>query len=122
MNLGGIKVSSVEIERVLNRHAAVRETAAVAVPAADVSLPVEEGRSEVLGFDRLVVFVVPHSGAIDDEATLQTELQQLLRVQLNPLFKIAELVIVTELPRTASNKLLRRQLRSGIRRQPPAFG
>jgi acetyl-CoA synthetase len=98
MNLGGIKVSSVEIERVLNRHPAVRETAAIGAPGSDG------------GPDRLAIYVVP-AAPIEDQNGLRAELQDLLRNGLNPLFKIAELRIAGELPRTASNKVMRRRLR-----------
>ena len=99
MNLGGIKVSAVEIERVLDRHPLVRESAAVAVQDAGG------------GPEYLVAYLVPAQPA-PDARTLQRELQSLLREQLNPLFKLGEVVLVDALPRTASNKLMRRLLRS----------
>jgi acetyl-CoA synthetase len=97
MNLGGIKVSSVELESVLGGHEAVAECAAVAV------------QPEGVGADQLVVFVV-----LDEErdpADLRVELGRLLASRLNPLFKIHD-VVVDALPRTASNKLMRRELRA----------
>lgn len=98
MNLGGIKVSSAEIERVLNEHPAVRETAAV-------SMPLRES-----GPDQLVVFAVLADQSCAHDALVE-QLQQRLREHLNPLFKIARLQVESELPRTASNKVMRRQLR-----------
>lgn len=102
MNLGGIKVSSAEIERCLNRHPAVRETAAIAVP------PPGGGPSQ------LIVVVVPDNPAaldsLDDEQLLR-EMRALLKRELNPLFKIERLLLRPELPRTASNKVMRRVLR-----------
>ncbi len=98
MNLGGIKVSSVELESVLGGHDAVAECAAVAV------------QPEGGGADQLVVFVV-----LDEErdpADLRVELGRLLSRRLNPLFKIHDVVVVDTLPRTASNKLMRRELRA----------
>ena len=104
MNLGGIKVSSAEIERVLNTVPGVKETAAVAVPPA------------AGGPGRLVIYAVPYPGAAELPAgELRARLQRALREQLNPLFRIHEAVPVTALPRTASNKTLRRVLRAGYR-------
>jgi len=100
MNLGGIKVSAVEIECVLNRHPAVRECAAVA------------DRRGAGGPDRLVAHVV--AGLPDvDAGALRSELQSLINTQLNPLFRLAEVVLTGALPRTASNKVIRRALRGG---------
>ncbi|CAN5466298.1 AMP-binding protein [soil metagenome] len=98
MNLGGIKVSAVEIERVLDRHPLVRESAAVASEDPDG------------GPTRLVAYVVLHEPAPDPKAFLK-ELQTGLKEQLNPLFRLTEVVPIEALPRTASNKVMRRLLR-----------
>jgi acetyl-CoA synthetase len=98
MNLGGIKISAVEIERVLDRHPLVRDSAAVAVQ--------DPGG----GPERLVAYVVLADPA-PDLGPLLGELQALLRDQLNPLFKLAEVVPIEALPRTASHKVMRRLLR-----------
>ena len=103
MNLGGIKISAAEIEETLNRHALVRETAAVAVP------------TDGGGPDQLVVFVVPVGEQFNEDDLLR-ELNVLLREQLNPLFKISSIESRDSLPRTASNKIMRRELR---RKYPP---
>jgi acetyl-CoA synthetase len=100
MNLGGIKVSSVELERVMNRTPGVVETAAVAVS------PNEGGPSE------LQVHAVVETQVWGDPAALQRELQSRLRTELNPLFKIARVHLRESLPRTASNKVMRRLLRT----------
>ncbi|MBW3582536.1 MAG: AMP-binding protein [Euryarchaeota archaeon] len=99
MNLGGIKVSSLELERVMDHHEAVFASAAVAV------------RPEGGGSDRLVVFVVPAEEAEPDKDALKKELQAMVRKELNPLYKISDLEVVEGLPRTASNKIMRRKLR-----------
>ena len=100
MNLGGIKVSSVELETVMRRVEAVVDTAAIAVA------PREGGASQ------LVVYVVTEPGKWNSESELAAALQKQLRQHLNPLFKIAEVVVIDELPRTASNKVMRRVLRA----------
>jgi acetyl-CoA synthetase len=97
MNLGGIKVSSIELEEVIDKHPSVFESAAVAVPI----------RGE--GAESLVVYVVPtEPGSLDP---LPEELGRRVAEELNPLFKIHEVVVVDSLPRTASNKVMRRDLR-----------
>src|SRR5690606_25967764 len=98
MNLGGIKVSSLEIEQVAETHAGVREAAAVSVQ------PGGEGP------ERLVLFVVPAGRPEADR--LREELGRTVARRLNPLFAVHDLVLVDELPRTASQKLVRRALRA----------
>lgn len=99
MNLGGIKVSSLELERIINRVPGVRESAAVACSSSG-------------GPDQLVVFLVLHPNAeVMTESQWLTRVNQAIRDELNPLFKSSELRIAAELPRTASNKILRRTLR-----------
>lgn len=100
MNLGGIKVSSAEIEQVINRVDGVRETAAIAFS------PAEGGPGQ------LVIYAVLMSGLTISSTALHPKLQQAIAQQLNPLFKIRDVVIVPELPRTASNKVMRRTLRN----------
>ncbi len=99
MNLGGIKVSSVQIEELLTQAGGVREVAAIAVPPAGG------------GPSLLVVFVVMQSGTELAADQLQQEMQQIIRSQLNPLFKIHAVREIAQLPRTASNKVMRRKLR-----------
>ncbi len=97
MNLGGIKVSSVELEAVMNRHPAVVETAAIAVQPAGG------------GADQLVVYAVLRGGEAGD---LRADLQGRIKKELNPLFRIHDVVPIESLPRTASNKVMRRELRA----------
>jgi acetyl-CoA synthetase len=104
MNLGGIKVGALEIERAVDGHPAVRESAAVAV------------QSGGEGPERLVVFAVVAAAVSEakagaERARLRAELEARIAGELNPLFKLADLVVVEALPRTASNKLMRRELR-----------
>ncbi len=99
MNLGGIKISSAEIERTIGGVDGISEVAAVAVA------PTGGGPS------RLVVFAVPSQDVEPDLDTWKAEMQQALRSELNPLFRIADLVAIDELPRTASAKVMRRELR-----------
>ena len=138
MNLGGIKVSPLELERIVDGHPAVYESAAVAV------------QPEGEGAERLVVFVVQEGGdgptsfradaragsspisqadtspavptnshaGLDhdlDPNALKSELQDMVSSGLNPLFKIYRVIVVDELPHTASGKLVRRILRDRMK-------
>jgi acetyl-CoA synthetase len=108
MNLGGIKVSSVEIERVCNKVPGVLETAAIAVN------PPGGGPS------RLVVVATVHEEHREElnEERLRTVLQQSVKSLLNPLFHVSEVVIEDKLPRTASNKVMRRVIRDEYLSKP----
>ena len=103
MNVGGIKVSSIEIERACNRVTGVSETAAIAVSPADG------------GPSSLVVFAVLKDKNVAQEQNLSIQLRGLMQKSikdtLNPLFGISEVVLTDTLPRTASNKVMRRVLR-----------
>jgi acetyl-CoA synthetase len=99
MNLGGIKVSSAELEGAIEDIEGIAEVAAVAVPPNDG------------GPDRLVVFAVQDGNPIDVDV-LGAEMQQRIRSRLNPLFKVHDVVLVDALPRTASHKVMRRSLRA----------
>ncbi|ONM54731.1 putative acyl-activating enzyme 17 peroxisomal [Zea mays] len=101
MNLGGIKVSSIEIERICNRvHDAILETAAIGVP------PVGGGPEQLT----IAVVLKDQSSQIEDLNQLKLACNMALK-KLNPLFKVSSVVIVPSLPRTASNKVMRRVLR-----------
>ena len=99
MNLGGIKVSSAGIERVLNGVEDVLETAAIGVA--------REGG----GPSRLVVYAVLLCDRRDTIDELKSAMQEAIKQDLNPLFRIHDVVVVDALPRTASNKVMRRVLR-----------
>ena len=99
MNLGGIKVSATQIEEVLNSLNFIEECAAIAVSE-------KEG-----GPSKLVVFYVAKNQVIKNEQERIVQAQQLIKREINPLFKVADLVKIEVLPRTASNKVMRRKLR-----------
>ena len=101
MNLSGIKVSSAEIEEVLNGVDGIQETAAVAVS------PEDGGPSQLVIY---VVLVASESGK-PTQQEIHGALQTALSGHLNPLFRIYEVILVDALPRTASNKVMRRLLR-----------
>ncbi len=99
MNLGGIKVSAAEIERVVAQVPGIGEVAAIAVPPS-------EG-----GPDQLVLYLVLQEGVPEAPAYWLQQTNEAIRQRLSPLFQVREVVVVTELPRTASNKVMRRLLR-----------
>lgn len=103
MNLGGIKTSSAAIERALLSSPYIHETAAIAVP------PPEGGAA------MLVIYAVLKGDVGCDG--LKDSLQQTIRQELNPLFKIYDVVPIDNLPRTASNKVMRRTLRDAYTRE-----
>jgi len=107
MNLGGIKVSSLQIEEIVGSVEGVRETAAIAVaPPAG-------------GPNMLVVYAVPTGRLELNAADLLSSMQRAIRTKLNPLFKVHEVVITESLPRTASNKVMRRVLRAEYEERMP---
>jgi acetyl-CoA synthetase len=143
MNLGGIKTSSAELERVLNQVPGVRETAAVAwsesggpdelhvfyVPSGTTADEATNSREpEALAdsrVDEITVesafsasasgsrFVSPGSGG-EGSASLIAAMNARLKSDLNPLFKVRAIHAVDHLPRTASNKVMRRLLRDRL--------
>ncbi len=106
MNLGGIKVSSAEIERALEDIEGVSELAAIAVS------PPEGGPSQ------LVIYAVAQSG-FDGDDEWAGAMQLAIRTKLNPLFKIRDVVSIEALPRTASAKVMRRTLRDDYADRQP---
>ncbi len=100
MNLGGIKVSSLQIEEIVGGVEGLRETAAVAVSPPDG------------GPSMLVLYAVPAEKTEWNAADLRSAMQRIIDTELNPLFKVHDVVIIESLPRTASNKVLRRHLRA----------
>ncbi|NND03855.1 MAG: AMP-binding protein, partial [Acidimicrobiia bacterium] len=105
MNLGGIKVSSAELERAVGGIAAVAEVAAIAVPPPGG------------GPERLVIYAVPEPGLAVDREELKSAMQREVRAHLNPLFKVHDVVLAELLPRTASQKVMRRTLRADYRQR-----
>ena len=99
MNLGGIKVSSAEIEQVVQNMPGIFETAAIAV-------------SPDGGPSQLVIYAVPCGDDALSKEQLLAAMQSAIKRDLNPLFKIHELILIGSLPRTASNKVMRRELRA----------
>jgi acetyl-CoA synthetase len=101
MNLGGIKVSSLQIEEVINQLEFVKECAAVAVS------PPEGGPAQ------LVVYLVSIPSSYSSDERL-SKVRKVIREKLNPLFKVDQVIDIDILPRTASGKVMRRSLRDEL--------
>lgn len=97
MKLGGIKISAAEIERTLTGLSHITEVAAIAIPP------------KVQGPSLLVIYAATQSHL--DKQNIMKEMQNKINTHLNPLFKIYDVVFLPDLPKTASNKIMRRVLR-----------
>lgn len=96
INTGGVLVASREIEDVLFSHPGVGEAAVV-------------GTDDEKWIEAVTAYVVPAADA--DTETLPEQLVAHVRHQLAP-FKVPKTVrVVSELPRNASGKILKRELR-----------
>ena len=99
---GGFKISPADVEGLIERHPKVREVAAVGAP------------DDRLG-ERVCVFVVPVPG---EQVTLD-ELVAFMKEHEVATFKLPErLEVVEALPRSAIGKILKRDLRARLEREP----
>ncbi len=94
MNVAGRKVGPAEVEDALTRHPSVSEAAVIGVP-------------DALTGEAIVAFVVPNAGFEADPAALCGHVAR----ALGPAFRPREVVVVTELPKTQSGKVVRRLMR-----------
>ncbi|KAJ4841604.1 hypothetical protein Tsubulata_039483 [Turnera subulata] len=104
LNADHYETSSLEIERVCN-HAdeSILESVAVSVAPQDG------------GPQLLVIFVVLKQGFSSKPEELKKKFSMAIQRNLNPLFKVNFVKIVPEIPRTSTNKLLRRVLRDQMK-------
>ncbi|MEU4703994.1 class I adenylate-forming enzyme family protein [Nonomuraea dietziae] len=96
--VGGQNVHPAEIEDVLARHPLVLEAAVCSTRAQD-------------GTSKLLAFLIA-KGDESDHATIRGELADAAKKQLTWYKVPSEIVFVTELPRTSTGKLSRRDLRA----------
>lgn len=101
INLGGIKVSSIQIESVLNTLEFIKESVAIAIT------PTDGGPS------KLIAYYVENPSKIRVEERFKLA-KNSIKKQLNPLFKLTDLVKIASLPRTASGKVIRKKLRDNF--------
>jgi acetyl-CoA synthetase len=94
MNVAGRKVGPAEVEEAILRHAGVAESAVIGVP------------DELKG-EAIVGYAVAKRGVELDAAAIAATVVEFL----GPTFRPREIVIVAELPKTQSGKIVRRLLR-----------
>ncbi len=103
LKAGGIWVSPAEVEERLLQHPTVAEAAVVGLPDSDE-------------LDKPVAFVVPTSGSAVDEQELQAWCRQGLAAFKRP----RAVIVVPELPKTATGKIQRFRLRELAGASPTA--
>lgn len=111
MNLGAIKVSSAEIERALVGIPNILETAAIAIT------PKGGGPSQLIIYAVVLPPLKEKTKETNALHELKMTMQAAINQFLNPLFKIHDVVLIEALPRTASNKVMRRVLRDRYQKQ-----
>jgi len=101
MNVSGHRLSTTEIESALVSHPKVAEAAVV-------------GATDETTGQAVVAFVILRSGAMADgaeESAVITELRNHVGKEIGPIAKPRQVMIVPELPKTRSGKIMRRLLR-----------
>jgi acetyl-CoA synthetase len=101
MNVAGRKVGPVEVEEAIMQHPGIAEAAVVGVP------------DELKG-EAIIGYAVPKAGAtVDGAAVCHTVVKV-----LGPTFRPREVLVVPELPKTQSGKILRRLIRRRYLKEP----
>jgi acetyl-CoA synthetase len=97
MNVSGHRLSTTEIESALVSHPKVAEAAVV-------------GASDEMTGQAVVAFVILRGGS-DEGPDIATELRNHVAKQIGPIAKPRQIMVVAELPKTRSAKIMRRLLR-----------
>jgi acetyl-CoA synthetase len=99
MNVSGHRISTTEVESALVSHEAVAESAVV-------------GAKDEMTGQAIVAFVILRSGvAHKDDDALVKELRDHVAKEIGPIAKPRQIMVVGELPKTRSGKIMRRLLR-----------
>ena len=101
MNVAGRKVGPAEVEEAMMQHPGVAEAAVIGVP------------DELKG-EAIVGFVVAKPGAMVDPAGVCATVVEVL----GPTFRPREAIVVAELPKTQSGKIVRRLMRQKYLGEP----
>jgi len=98
MNVSGHRISTTEVESALVAHPAVAEAAVV-------------GANDDMTGQGIVAFVILRGSAVDTGAALIAELRTHVATEIGPIAKPRRILVVAELPKTRSGKIMRRLLR-----------
>ena len=97
MNVSGHRISTTEVESALVSHEAVAEAAVV-------------GAADEMTGQGIVAFVILRAHAADDP-DIVTHLRNHVAHEIGPIAKPRQILVVAELPKTRSGKIMRRLLR-----------
>ena len=99
MNISGHRISTTEVESALVSHEAIAEAAVV-------------GAADALTGQGIVAFVILRGGiAHADGGALVKELRDHVAKEIGPIAKPRQIMVVNELPKTRSGKIMRRLLK-----------
>jgi acetyl-CoA synthetase len=98
MNVSGHRISTTEVESALVSHPKVAEAAVV-------------GAADPTTGQGIVAFVILRGSAADDGEALVKELRDHVAKEIGPIAKPRQILVVGELPKTRSGKIMRRLLR-----------
>ena len=99
MNVSGHRISTTEVESALVSHPKVAEAAVV-------------GAADEMTGQGIVAFVILRGGVDgQDGAAIQKELRDHVAHEIGPIAKPRQILVVAELPKTRSGKIMRRLLR-----------
>jgi acetyl-CoA synthetase len=96
MNVSGHRISTTEVESALVSHSSVAEAAVV-------------GATDPTTGQAIVAFVILRSGAADED--IARVLRDHVAKEIGPIAKPRQIMVVPELPKTRSGKIMRRLLR-----------
>jgi acetyl-CoA synthetase len=96
MNVSGHRISTTEVESALVSHPTVAEAAVV-------------GATDATTGQAIVAFVILRGGAVDDD--IARVLRDHVAKEIGPIAKPRQIMVVPELPKTRSGKIMRRLLR-----------
>jgi len=98
MNVSGHRISTTEVESALVSHPTVAEAAVV-------------GATDPTTGQGIVAFVILRGDAVDSGEDLVTTLRLHVRKEIGPIASPRQIMVVAELPKTRSGKIMRRLLR-----------